>query len=796
MNDLQLKYIEFSKLLAETIDKVWLAENNLAYMNALADGQKIIADAIIVFGDKTTLAIENTEKVLKSDDNYFELLLTHYSFIPQVKAVLILWRDILFETQKAQVKLLDAKITLAQFEKLKARSNKDIKIAAENLTNYCAKQTALATEKTTKKKVLENWEKQDFPWQVYRKQFITITEQSIDLNEKYNVLEINSKGFQTIHVLIEENIAICKVKIREKEHLVQKVIDFIDEHIDLKFGKIANFVKNSELQIEHQEFQEPFSTAFQEHLKILGDRVAVPVGIEEGLISVKDVNFRRDARFWIESEILPLLYEAWEIMEYISDSLKMALVNIHNRTTLLSNEEKEGKIKSVEKVEILAPLNLFLDKTAVWSADLTKLFDLINNRIDQTFLLSSVYNLNENFLSVRLQSTINQFKFKQNRFFTQAETFFHRLTGRIQHFKTTVEQESALSTSEKVVRYIETHQSTSNNQEYSSIFLTKGYIGESFWVERKLKMQHIETMIQQWNKGFRGSIVLHGKRFSGKSLFGEMVALRFFRNRFIRLSPNSLISLEGRKFQTDNNLSEALEFVKKHGTNDKYLVWIDDIELWSSTKFSISENIRTLKKYIDNYSDKIFFMVSMSNWVKAHLNKIYAIDKVFQASFNLDKMNLEEMQRAIIIRHGATHQTLLNSKGELVTPSEFSKIATKVCRVSNGNIGEALNLWALCTDKIGEEQVKHTFKPGAGMPDFITPDTAIVLSAIMMEKRTNEYRLRKLFGQPFNDKYRNIVQRLISVGLLNRHIDNQLEVNEIVVNEVGRLLAEEGYLIF
>jgi hypothetical protein len=796
MNNLQLKYTEFSNLLTETINKVWLDKKNLESMNALAEGQKVITDAIIIFGDVTAIAVEKTEKIQKSEDNYFELLLTHYSFVPQLKALSILWRDILFETQKAQVKLLDSKITPTQFEKFKAISNQNVKAAAENLTDYCSKQTVLITEKTTKKKILENWEKQDFPWEVYKMQFIAITEQSIDLNEKYNILEINSKGFLTIHTLIGENIAICKVKIEEKEQLVQKVIDFIDEHLDLKFGKIATFVKNSELQIEHQEFQEPFSTAFQEHLKILGDRVSVPVGIEEGLISVKDVNFRRDARFWIESEILPLLYEAWEIMEYISDSLKMALVNIHNRTTLLSNEEKEGKLKSVEKVEIIAPLNLFLEKTAVWTADLTRLFDLINNRIDQTFLLSSVYNLNENFLSVRLQSTINQFKFKQNRIFEKAENLFHRLTGRIQDFKTTVEQESALSTSEKVVRYIETHQATAENQEYSSIFLTKGYIGESFWVERKLDMQHVETIIQQWNKGFRGSIVLHGKRFSGKSLFGEMIALRFFRNRFIRLTPTGLINLEGRKFQAENNLSDALEFIKKHGTNDKYLVWIDDIELWSSTKFSISENIRTLKKYIDNYSDKIFFMISMSNWLKAHLNKIYTIDKIFQTAFNLDKMDLEEMQRAIIIRHGATHQTLLNSKGESVTPNEFSKIATKVCRIAHGNIGEALNLWALCTKKMGDEQVKHVSNPGATMPDFLTPDTAIVLSAIMMEKRTNEYRLRKLFGQPFNDKYRNIVQRLISVGLLNRHIDNQLEINEIVVNEVGRLLAEEGYLIF
>jgi hypothetical protein len=66
----------------------------------------------------------------------------------------------------------------------------------------------------------------------------------------------------------------------------------------------------------------------------------------------------------------------------------------------------------------------------------------------------------------------------------------------------------------------------------------------------------------------------------------------------------------------------------------------------------------------------------------------------------------------------------------------------------------------------------------------------------MMEKRTNEYRLSKLFGKAFKDKYINIVQRLISVGLLVRHLDGWLEINECVVNEVGRALEREQYLKF
>jgi hypothetical protein len=65
-----------------------------------------------------------------------------------------------------------------------------------------------------------------------------------------------------------------------------------------------------------------------------------------------------------------------------------------------------------------------------------------------------------------------------------------------------------------------------------------------------------------------------------------------------------------------------------------------------------------------------------------------------------------------------------------------------------------------------------------------------------MEKRTNEYRLRKLFGSPFQEKFNFIIQRLISIGILTRHIDGWLEVNEVVVNEVGKILEEKNYLKF
>ena len=72
----------------------------------------------------------------------------------------------------------------------------------------------------------------------------------------------------------------------------------------------------------------------------------------------------------------------------------------------------------------------------------------------------------------------------------------------------------------------------------------------------------------------------------------------------------------------------------------------------------------------------------------------------------------------------------------------------------------------------------------------------MLLTSLILEKRTNEYHLRKLYGPAFRGKYANLVQRLLSIGLLQRDLDGWLEVNEIAVNQVGLLLERKKMLTY
>jgi len=324
--------------------------------------------------------------------------------------------------------------------------------------------------------------------------------------------------------------------------------------------------------------------------------------------------------------------------------------------------------------------------------------------------------------------------------------------------------------------------------------MTKGYIGESFLVGRDDETEHMRSLIANWRAGYRGAVMLTGRRLSGKTLFGELVANRLFPNNVIRLVPNGTINVDGRRMTTTGNLSEALVFVEKHTIQDKPMVWIDDLELWWDNNTSFATNVEALSDHIDSYSTRIFYLVATSQAVYSHLDRFMNLDRIFQANVNLDDFSLEEMQHAIRIRHGATHKLLVSQDGEPFTDTAFNRRVARFYRYSQGNVGDTLNRWAWLTEYCDDDRVAPTIERLYRLPAFLNTDTGILLTTIFLERRTNEYHLRQLLGPAFETRYRAVLQRLLRVGMLTRQNDGRLEIRESIVNDVGRALENNGYL--
>lgn len=799
MNNLETILTSFEDTMDKTIEDTWASAEQFLPLDKMVEAIRVIEEAALLVGN---YSFEYLEKKKDPDQEMLKAYIINFLWAPQVKAFLILWRDVLFQQQKASVLLEDEATDPSVLSQLNLESKEVILAAAEELKQIVPNELKkIRSGRLGDKRQMGRWQKQQNPWPTYKQQISELPEQCQYLQKQYDELQKVAATFQGIRELILQMGKDRKQDFTHVQNQANETIQIIENALgpieDPKLGRIASRLEDLQEGIKPPSSLMTFTEHLDQYTRALTEKIQIPVETQNGILLFKEINFQRNVKQWLESEILPIYFELSEITESLFNGLKMSLINIRNRVLVLAAEFKEGKAGKISKEAIYQPLITFLKRTETTFESLEDLLHLIEGRLASEFRISAIYyNPADAFLPVPLQSALNQLKLNQNKLLSTVQNWLQSKVGLIKNFRKTVEQEEALSISEKVVRFIQNANGDGANQHYNSIFLTKGFIGESFWVGRESELQHIQILIKNWRSGFRGAVAITGKRFSGKSLFGELVASRYFRNDAIRLLPASVLQVGGRRLTTSYDLEEALEFILKHTVNTRPLIWIDDLELWRDPAIPISRNLNVLQKYIDNYSGRIFFLVSMSNWLMHHMTKFQETDRMFQAEINVDRMPLQDIEEAILIRHGATHKALVDTKGKEINPKQFRKITSRIYKNAEGNIGEALNQWAASIHLLDEDRVFHQYKGGLNLPDLLTPETALILSAIMMAKRTNEYRLRKLFGPAFSDKYRGVLQRLNSVGLLTRHLDGWLEINDVVANELGKQLDRKKYLKF
>ncbi len=790
----------FDTTLDSTVNQVWDEKDKSDHLEALVNGASKITHHILELGEFVRVGMEENSL---TPNELLPSYIIQYSWIEEAKSFLILWRDVLFQYQKALVLSSNQKISKENLEQLWANSKSVIKNGVVHLKDFLENETSSIAQKPRELKAkLADWKKIQNPWDTYRKQIETINEQCKGLREQNQTLLNSTKVFKSVEELIQQNIATSYAEIEQFRVLAKEAIELVEENVKDKPGKLSTLLEQMESKLETNLHMELLNVSMEKKLAGLVENTQIPIETKRGMLLFRELNLQSNAKLWLDSESIPLIYEFWEVNDQILNSFKMALMNVRNRAMLFSNELKKENVLREEleprfnQEKFCYPLDSFLQKTNSWESDLKELANTIQERMSNEFQISEIYNTEKSFLPVPLQTTINQYRLTQSPWIRKTRNWFDKQVSLFQKFKTTVEKEDALSISEKIVRYVQSKEASSDNQQYSSIFLTKGYMGKSFWVGRQVETERFKNIVDQWKLGYRGAVILSGQRFSGKTLFGEYVSTQHFPQKSIRLIPNATLKIGGRVLETTYNLGAAIDFIQKYSVNDQSLIWIDDLEKWCDPNILLGQNVRALSKAIDNHGGRMFFLVSMGNWTAAHLDITHDIEKVFQANINLDKMSAVEIKEAILIRHGATHKILVNKNNEELSPQEFQKMTEGIYRFTEGNIGESLSRWSHSIHRLNEEKVTHRSPVNYALPDFLNPDAAIILSALMMEKRTNEYRLRKLFGSPFQAKFKFIIQRLISIGILTRHLDGWLEVNELVVNEIGKMLEEKNYLKF
>ncbi|WP_020569148.1 ATP-binding protein [Neolewinella persica] len=763
-----------------------------ADINHLAARTRELADALVARGDACLLGVDE-------DTNDLDCRLTHFVWADRAKHFLVLYRNVQLQLQTAALMVADGQCPPKLVTDLHARSSETLQAAEgeweEEMANW---RKRLEGNPKKRQEALDRWQQQHNPWPEYRQQLLQVGQQGESLAVEHTVLHQQVGILSEIREILKACATEAQTALSAAMYRADEITAFVTEsasdEADHRPGKIATRLDEYLNDAIPGRLIHEFTNELTEKIGELAERVRVTVGADHGMLQFKDVNFRRATDQWISAEILPQLYELWELSDQTKSDLGVAIANVRNRTLLLSNELKAGRPAAYDADQLSQPFYNFLARTKNTKANFSAISNGALLLIDKDLRLTSVYRPEPGFLPLPLQSGINEFTRRQGQFFVGVKDWFGATFAGIERWRANNDREEKMSMSEKIVRVISQRKPSPGNAAYTNILMTKGYIGESFLVGREAEKAHLTKLIENWQLGFRGAVMLTGRRLSGKTLFGELVANRLFSGTVIRLQPNAIINIGGRRMTTTGNLSEALDFIEKYTLQLKPMVWIDDLETWWDKSTSLAENVRELADHIDDYSGRIFYLVATTNAVYHHLDRFMDMERFFQAEVNLDDFPIEDMQRAIRIRHGATHKALVNADGDPFSETAFSRRVSNLHRAAGGNVGDTLNYWAWLTEYCDENRVTPSGQRRYKMPVFVSADTGILLTTIFLERRTNEYHLRKLLGPAFELRYRSILRRLLRVGLLTRHNDGWLEICESVVNDVGSALENNGYL--
>jgi len=772
-SELNLHCQHFENDLISHIRNAWVQDQDIHHLEALEEMSFVVAARAIDIGDICSDALSQGDQ----EPSYFALA---YQWADDMKSFMILLRNIIFEEQKALLLVSEGKSTLEKYDDLKAKSRITLEDAANDILSSLKQKINIPADHA--EKLVSKYSLQDNPWfKAYRYQIADIPPQCEALVKQYKNLW-NASG---IYVLIksgfQENFDDYKLALEKFKlglHEISSSLEFSEEIV------ITDVIKQlsalSEEHLKHSSFQD-MQKRLSADMRGLPKNEKYVIQLVQHKLAYEDVDLLQRTSTWLESEVLPMVNNFYAIRSNVKNQFKLSLSNIKNQ---VSQEREDGSV--FQKKELLSALNTFSKRIEKSEQQIIQIHNEVSQKVDE-LEVHKIYD--GNFLNLSIASTLNQYNTSNKARFEGLKKWIQEKGIFVKQFQDSVEEEERLSVSEKLVRVINARKPAEGSTHYTNMFMTKGYIGSSFMVGREAELNHIENIVENWKLGYRGAVMITGIRFSGKTLLAEVTAQKYFADKTIKLTAGKKLQVGGRHIDATYNLDKQLEFVEKYSLQDKVLVMIDDLHQWNNDEYSLLFNVRAMAKAIDRHSNKIFFVVCLNNWLKERLQSALNLSSIFQAEINTDTLSFEELKRAILIRHSATHADIVNRDGEELNNKEVNRIIKQINYETKGNVGESLMRWAHDIHMYDDDKVKYTYS-NHSIPQFLNPSSSILLKTILTYGGSNEYMLSKLFGSAFQVEYKAILQRLINVGVVVRTVNGRIEIRRSIVNDIAALLEQ------
>lgn len=336
---------------------------------------------------------------------------------------------------------------------------------------------------------------------------------------------------------------------------------------------------------------------------------------------------------------------------------------------------------------------------------------------------------------------------------------------------------------------------------YKNLFSGSSSIVADFWIERKTEQNRFNTLLQQYNAGYHGAIMILGNKNSGKTALSRFMAQKHFKPEdiYFILPPlggnceqETLEKTIGRAIASNQQNSGLFNGLK----NGSVLIF-NDIELWWENHSKGSLAIERLLEWVNLYSHKYLFIFNTSPFAYRSINKHIELDPFILGTIECLPFGAEEIRDLVMSRHrsgGLVFSIGIKRKG-IPSDIRLASLFNKIFIHSGGNPGLSLYAWLAGIEKISGNNL--TIGPpktiNQNIFEKLSADWIVVLTQIILHKRMDPEKLIRVLH--INEQeLMEIIRPLIMTGLVTERNTGLYSVNPAITHWLAQYLRNKNYI--
>ena len=335
---------------------------------------------------------------------------------------------------------------------------------------------------------------------------------------------------------------------------------------------------------------------------------------------------------------------------------------------------------------------------------------------------------------------------------------------------------------------------------YVALFNGKSNISHDLWIPRASDNDAFQKAIKRYQSGHHGGILVLGERNSGKTSFIKEATRKFLKGYQVydlfppasgTTSPEVFLDILQKATAKNGDFEQIMTLLPKGG-----VVVINDLELfWTRTTDGL-KIIKLLESLIDEFSDRVLFVVNMNPFAYKVINQITSFSDHFIENVTLSNFSAEELKDLVMKRHRSSGLSLGLKEGEeSLSELQMAQLFNTYFTYSDGMPGTVLNGWLANIKKASANSLVIRKPETHSLSVFkeLHEDWIMLLAQFALHKRLSVENISKITGWT-DDRINRLILAMLRSGIIVEKISGVYHIEPFACHFIVKSLKEQGIL--